>query len=161
MKSPRPHGFVPWRTERRDSPGWVANERGCHVWLGARNEHGYAVAKVGGRMLRVHRVRYEREIGPIPDGLDLDHFECDNGAGGCCNPRHCRPATRRENLLRGDTIPSRCLAVTHCPAGHEYTEANTYRYPNGSHRQCRACMRAHEQTRIRHRAGRSKQKASV
>jgi hypothetical protein len=31
--------------------------------------------------------------------------------------------------------------VTHCPAGHRYDEANTYRAPNGT-RKCRACKNA-------------------
>lgn len=31
---------------------------------------------------------------------------------------------------------------THCPSGHPYDEANTYRQPSTNHRQCLACNRA-------------------
>jgi hypothetical protein len=39
------------------------------------------------------------------------------------------------------TIGARQRAKTHCPQGHEYTEANTYVDGKGS-RNCRACARA-------------------
>ena len=84
--------------------GWVVAANGCHLWQGARDSYGYGQVKVAGRTQRVHRVRYEREVGPIPDGMDLDHYACDNGAGGCGNPQHCLPVTLRENLLRGETV---------------------------------------------------------
>lgn len=32
--------------------------------------------------------------------------------------------------------------ITHCPQGHEYTEANTYIVPSTGHRQCRTCIKA-------------------
>jgi hypothetical protein len=28
---------------------------------------------------------------------------------------------------------------THCKRGHEFTEANTYRYPSNGRRSCRKC----------------------
>jgi len=37
---------------------------------------------------------------------------------------------------------------THCPAGHEYTEDNTYRAPGAPNkRHCRTCMKAREAQR--------------
>lgn len=78
--------------------GWIVAENGCHIWQGARTG-GYGAVRVNGRMLRAHRARYEREVGPIPEGLVLDHFACDNRL--CCNPAHVRPVTVRENVLRG------------------------------------------------------------
>jgi hypothetical protein len=88
-------------------------------------------------------VRYEREVGPIPEGMELDHFACDNGPGGCCNPHHCRPVTTRENVLRGGNMAARCMAKTHCAAGHLLSEDNLV--PNDKRygkRRCRACTNA-------------------
>lgn len=56
----------------------------------------------------------------------------------------CRPCQveagrrrRREKGLKG----SAQSAKTHCPAGHEYNEENTYRVPGKNHRLCRICLR--------------------
>lgn len=60
-----------------------------------------------------HRQYWELHVGPIPDGMDLDH-ECHNKdltcAGGpscihraCYNPKHLIPKTRRDNLKSGRT----------------------------------------------------------
>lgn len=72
-------------------------ETGCHVWLGATS-HGYGRIGLGGRgegTGATHRFIYEAEVGPIPEGMDLDH-RCHNRR--CCNPEHLRVCTRKENL---------------------------------------------------------------
>lgn len=45
-----------------------------------------------------HRLAYELEVGPIPEGLVLDHL-CNNPR--CVKPAHLEPVTQRENLERG------------------------------------------------------------
>ena len=80
------------------------NDAGCLVWLGSINAYGYGQVRVGARadgdhtVRQVHRVLYEVVVGPVPDGLDLDHL-CRNRA--CCRPEHLEPVTRLENILRG------------------------------------------------------------
>lgn len=138
--------FVPWN-DRKNSPGYVINGNGCHIWTGWRDKKGYGMVKEHGRRRYVHRLRYLREIGPIPDGLQLDHFACDNGPGGCCNPLHVRPVTARENLLRGNTIPARNAAKTHCPRGHDLTPKS-----DGS-RQCNVCANERRRTPERRAKG--------
>jgi hypothetical protein len=49
-------------------------------------------------MLLVHRDVYEQLVGPIPEGLVLDHL-CRNRS--CCNPAHLEPVTTAENVRRG------------------------------------------------------------
>jgi hypothetical protein len=114
----------------------------CWIWRGGLTSNGYGSLSAGGsngRKLLAHRVAYEFVIGPIPEGLDLDHL-CRVRA--CVNPAHLEPVTRRENLIRGNTIIAAQVARTHCPQGHPYDEANTFLSHGGRKRQCRICTRA-------------------
>ena len=85
--------------------------------------------------IMAHRLIYEHFNGPIPDGLQIDHL-CRNRA--CCNPAHLEPVTQQENIARGECSQWR-LEHTHCPNGHEYTEANTRIEKTGA-RRCRTCL---------------------
>lgn len=108
----------------------------CWLWTGTTNGYGYGSFSAGkGRMVLAHRWAYEALRADIPHGLSLDHL-CRTRA--CVNPWHLEPVTQRINLLRGDTIPARKAAQTHCESSHEFDEANTYISPNGT-RKCRAC----------------------
>lgn len=73
---------------RTTTPTWVESEDGCHIWDGARSPEGYARVKYKGRNQYVHRLRYLKEVGPIPPRARLV-FTCKNGMNGCCNPAHC------------------------------------------------------------------------
>lgn len=71
----------------------------CWRWLGAKSHDGYARFRTSdSRTIIAHRMAYEMCVGPIPEGLTLDHL-CRNRL--CMNPLHLEPVTRRENLLRG------------------------------------------------------------
>ncbi|GAB3042152.1 hypothetical protein GCM10027079_02690 [Sediminivirga luteola] len=73
------------------------------IWTGARNEHGYGVIWDGNRTRLVHRWNWERERGPIPDELDLDH-RC--GVPACCNPEHLRVVSAKQNAENRVRLPS-------------------------------------------------------
>ena len=126
--------------------GWIVDEGGCHIWQGPKNRNGYGYAWDGGRLRVVHRMRYEREVGPIPPGMELDHYVCDNKA--CCNPAHTRPVTKRENRLRNDGITAQQAAKTHCKHGHEFTPDNLVpsKLQRGI-RECKRCRRRSESRR--------------
>jgi hypothetical protein len=72
----------------------------CWEWHGERIRNGYGRLWISTtqRML-AHRFAYELLIGPIPEGLDLDHL-CRNRS--CVNPAHLEPVTNRENVIRGN-----------------------------------------------------------
>lgn len=64
---------------------------GCWTWTRALYPNGYGHLNVNGRDRLAHRVAYESLVGPIPDGLTLDH-ECHSRAlrSGDCTPGSCR-----------------------------------------------------------------------
>jgi hypothetical protein len=113
---------------------------GCWIYPGYRTAQGYGQAWHKGHREYAHRAIYEIMIGPIPEGYELDHFVCDNGPGGCCNPFHCRPVTHRENMLRSNGMAARNAAITHCRRGHKYSPENTYISREGQ-RRCVQCNR--------------------
>ncbi|MFB6618901.1 HNH endonuclease signature motif containing protein [Streptomyces sp. NPDC056367] len=116
----------------------------CHLWDGSTNAAGYGTFW-DGRTVKAHRFAYEQALGPIGDGLEVDHL-CRRR--DCVRVSHLDAVTHRENILRSANHVARRAAVTHCPAGHPYDDANTYRAPNNT-RKCRACKAA------RSRAGRA------
>lgn len=127
---------------------------GCWQFTGRLNPDGYSRVHLGRGKPGVqgHRLAYEVLMGPVPDGLDLDHL-CRNR--GCVNPAHLEPVTRQVNLLRGQTITASKAQQTHCIHGHAFTPENTYIKRNGT-RQCRAC----DAIRAAHRRARKKAEAS-
>lgn len=116
----------------------------CLIWRGAMTADGYGRAWDGEQNVSAHRMAYALRIGPVPEGMQLDHL-CRVRA--CVNPAHLEPVTCQENLLRGQTHNARNAVKTHCDSGHAFTPENTRftapskRYPNGR-RTCRACHRA-------------------
>ena len=78
--------------------------------------NGYPGVQVSGCRRYVHVVAYELLVGPVPEGLELDHL-C--RVRHCFNPDHLEPVTHAENIRRAPRWnPERC------PAGHEYTPDN-------------------------------------
>jgi hypothetical protein len=77
---------------------------GCWIWQYRRDIRGYGNLTVKGKRVLAHRWYYEQEVGPIPEGLGLDHA-CRNKA--CVNPAHLRPATHSENAQNREPWPGR------------------------------------------------------
>ena len=125
----------------RNTRCWVDYSRKANV-------KGYPVVRIARKNVLAHRLSYEIMVGPIPEGMTVDHI-CGNKV--CYNPAHLQLLTRSEHTSlehqRGvaHNVSDWCANKTHCPAGHEYNNINTYRRPDGG-RDCRECRL--ERTRL-------------
>ncbi len=128
-------------------------DSGCWQWMGTIHKHGYGrFYDQKNHAVRAHRWAYSSWIGPIPDGMTVDHTCHDpkDCAGGyscvhrsCVNPGHMQIVTIQDNLKRRASV-----IVTHCPNGHEYSDENTYVSKAGT-RQCVTCNRDRARERQR------------
>lgn len=116
-------------------------DNGCVEWIAGTNGTGYGQFGIGPRSARkkvyVHRWSYEHHVGPIPEGLVIDHL-CGNRL--CVLPAHLEAVTQRVNLARANDLSTRNANKARCPAGHVYAGDNLYIYRWS--RMCRACRRA-------------------
>lgn len=111
------------------------NPDGCWLWEGGTTGPGYGRFFLSGATVLPHRFAYEQFVGPIPDGLQIDHL-CRNP--NCVNPDHLEPVTARMNVRRGVSPAALNAAKNYCKNGHEFDTVNTYVTPDGR-RQCRVC----------------------
>ena len=110
----RPRSQLPakrlWRHVARKQPGQ------CWPWTGTvRKDNGYAHIRVQGQWVYAHRLAYEVLVGPIPEGMTVDHT-CHNAdetcKGGseckhriCCNPDHLEAVPQLVNWRRSRNNP--------------------------------------------------------
>lgn len=124
-------------------------DSGCIEWIAGLYRNGYGhfhttqTPTEKARDVYAHRWSYEHHVGPIPEGLSIDHL-CRNRR--CINPEHLEPVTHRENTLRGVGFAAVNAAKTHCVQGHRYSPTNTYTDPLG-YRHCRTCRRQVDRNR--------------
>lgn len=77
----------------------AVQEDGCWLWTGCITKGGYgSFRNEHGKTENSHKWAYKVFIGPVPEGLELDHL-CRNRA--CVNPNHLEPVTRSQNTVRG------------------------------------------------------------
>lgn len=94
--------------------------------------------------MKAHRVAYMLTVGPIPDGMTLDHLchttdrSCLGGVTclhrRCVEPKHLEVVTRVENSRRMKNRREKCAN------GHYYDEAGYERwFKGGTQRVCSTC----------------------
>lgn len=114
----------------------------CWEWKGHINRNGYGTFYFAHSRTRMaHRLAYELVLGPIPEGMVLDHI-CRKR--NCVNPKHLQPVTNLENIDRGSI---RASQRTHCSHGHPFDDNNTIIRRDGKGwsrgRLCRTCLEIH------------------
>lgn len=126
--------------QRADVRFWGKVEKtdGCWEWTSNIGRNGYGRFLYRGALMMAHRFAYERDRGPIPEGLELDHL-CSNRR--CVRPSHLDPVTHRENIVRSlITTPGINARKVLCDRGHPLSGANLKVRPCGR-RECRECAR--------------------
>lgn len=77
---------------------------GCWLWTSVLGQKGYPRFRSGvtKQYVAAHRWAYEHLVGPIPDGMELDHL-C--RVRRCVRPEHLEPVTHAENCRRAAAHP--------------------------------------------------------
>ncbi|MFE0326316.1 HNH endonuclease [Streptomyces sp. NPDC058960] len=92
-------------------------------------------------------------VGPIPDGMQLDHLCRERRS---VRPDHLEPVTLVQNVMRGESPTAVNARKTHCRRGHGLDGDNLYVKPDGR-RVCVTCRRERDrdktpEQRARHNA---------
>src|SRR5688572_9172085 len=89
---------------------------GHWIWQGRPNAHGYGRITVDGVLRYAHSYSYEIHVGPIPEGLEIDHL-C--RIKMCVKPECLEATAKITNTMRGDGPAAKNRRKSHCArAGH-------------------------------------------
>ena len=109
----------------------------CWLWRDSHRHLGYGVFWIWKKKRTgAHRFAYEFCVGPIPEGLTIDHL-C--RVRHCVRPDHLEPVTHRDNILRGNGPPAINYRKTTCLKGHPLSGENLYLTRTGR-RHCKLCQ---------------------
>ncbi len=127
--------------ERFDAFAEVSDS--CWLWNHSLTQNGYGRFWADGRMWLAHRWIYEQEVGPIAEGLQVDHL-C--RVRNCVNPAHLEAVTASENTVRSDLSQRRRTHCRRCGWELEFRPWDGKRF-------CRNCQRASQRrydAKLRH-----------
>lgn len=103
---------------------------GCWNWTAGTDSSGYGTFNAGKEWgtVSAHRFAWQILVGPIPDGLELDH-RCFNTR--CVDPDHLEPVTHQQNVDRSRR------SRLYCVRGHRRSENRIATGGKG----CHSCTR--------------------
>lgn len=130
--------------ERSRRKFWTRVEKtdGCWQWRGSVTGYGYGQYGHGlpGLTMRVHKLAWEAQNGPVPVGLVLDHL-CRNRL--CVRPDHLQAVPNRVNVLRGEGLSAVNARKRHCRRGHPFSDRDA-----DGRRRCEQCERIKYEARL-------------
>ena len=101
IKGEPQHYIIGHHARKPAAADYVEEDHGhttpCWIWQRANHTAGYGAARHNGESTVAHRVYYERIVGPVPEGMELDHL-C--RVRRCVNPDHLEPVPHSENMRR-------------------------------------------------------------
>lgn len=116
---------------------------GCWIWMRYQDKDGYGWVGPGAPERAAHRLSYHLFIGPIPEGMTVDHL-CFRSQ--CVNPAHLQLLTHEENAgrrppgnIKKPLVKWVIEPSTHCRNNHEFTPENTAYHSKRGTRFCVAC----------------------
>jgi hypothetical protein len=124
-----------WKMVNRFGPRQPHMKTRCWLWTGSVRPNGYGQVRRRKKCLKAHRYSYELVIGPIPNGLHVDH-RC--RFRPCVRPSHLEPVTQLENNFRSRKEV--------CKKGHPRAVVGTYKRSDRRN-ECAECNRIRDRKR--------------
>lgn len=114
----------------------------CMIWQGAVQSSGYGsvFAGNGRRTLLAHRLVFTEMVGPIEDGLTVDHL---------CRQKLCQNVFHMELVTASENSRRRFIAQTHCKHNHPLSGENVRiqsRADGHNRRVCLTCQRRNNES---------------
>jgi hypothetical protein len=109
---------------------------------------------------KVHQLVAAAFLGPQPKGLQVRHLDGNPTHSAVTNLAYGTPAENQwDRVAHGRHFNAN---KTHCPQGHEYTQANTYTLPSRPRtRYCRKCKTIDQRARRRGQAAPAPTEAAI
>lgn len=124
-----------------------AYDGNCWEWQAGLQSQGYGMFSLTTvipnqtKIVLAHVWAFEYLIGPVPEGLELDHL-CRNTR--CVNPSHVEAVTHAINFLRGNHPTAINSRNNVCIRGHDLNSPTVYINPTNGARYCRECRKIRE-----------------